>query len=108
MNRTRLDRSPSMKIMERRWWFVFSRQSPSSAGRPVSIVSLSLSFPSGSLRGLEIGASIALDGVCLTVTSFDDANDTASFDVIPETLERTTLGELEVGALFDRDARATA
>ena len=94
--------------MERRWWFVFSRQSPSSAGRPVSIVSLSLSFPSGSLRGLEIGASIALDGVCLTVTSFDDANDTASFDVIPETLERTTLGELEVGALFDRDARATA
>jgi riboflavin synthase len=35
--------------------------------------------------------SIAIDGVCLTVTAI--AGDVASFDVIPETLARSTLGE---------------
>jgi riboflavin synthase len=39
--------------------------------------------------------SIAIDGVCLTVTSID--RDVISFDVIPETLERTTLGALHAG-----------
>ncbi len=41
------------------------------------------------------GASIAIDGVCLTVTSTD--RDSASFDVIAETLRRTTLGDLRPG-----------
>jgi riboflavin synthase len=42
-----------------------------------------------------VGDSIAVDGVCLTVTSGDGA--TLAFDVVPETLARTTLGTLEAG-----------
>ena len=44
---------------------------------------------------LDIGASVSIDGVCLTVTKIDDA--VVSFDVIQETLNRSTLGNLEVG-----------
>ncbi|HTU83554.1 MAG TPA: riboflavin synthase [Candidatus Acidoferrales bacterium] len=39
--------------------------------------------------------SIAVDGACLTVTSVD--GDALTFDVIPETLARTTLGERRAG-----------
>jgi len=42
------------------------------------------------------GASIAIDGVCLTVTGL--TGDVASFDVVAETLRRTTLGELATGS----------
>jgi len=42
-------------------------------------------------QNLVIGASVAIDGVCLTATSIKDK--LVTFDVIPETLERTTLGE---------------
>jgi riboflavin synthase len=43
-----------------------------------------------------LGASIAVDGVCLTVVTWQAGQMTA--DVGPETLERTTLGELEPGS----------
>jgi riboflavin synthase len=46
--------------------------------------------------GLELGASVALDGVCLTVAGFHASE--VLFQVIPETLERTTLGALDVGS----------
>lgn len=42
-------------------------------------------------KSLAIGASVAIDGVCLTATSIKDK--LVTFDVIPETMERTTLGE---------------
>ena len=44
---------------------------------------------------LEIGESIAVNGVCLTVSSVADDGFTA--DVMPETLQRTTLGALAGG-----------
>jgi riboflavin synthase len=44
--------------------------------------------------GLELGASVSIDGVCLTVAGLDGSQ--ALFQVIPETLERTTLGDLRV------------
>ncbi len=44
---------------------------------------------------LEIGASVALDGVCMTVVSIDGA--AVKFDTIEETLSRTTLGGLKAG-----------
>ena len=47
------------------------------------------------LKGLEIGASVAIDGVCMTVTKIDGNN--AYFDAMKETLELTTLGALEIG-----------
>jgi riboflavin synthase len=58
-------------------------------------VHLSMMFPQGGLDRVQTGASIALNGVCLTVTSFD--GDSAQFDIIDETLDKTTLGDLAVG-----------
>ena len=46
-------------------------------------------------KGLEIGASVANNGVCLTVTEIHD--DLVSFDLMQETLKITNLGELQVG-----------
>lgn len=46
-----------------------------------------------------VGDSVAIDGVCLTVTSGDET--TLSFDVVPETLSRSTLGRLRAGALVN-------
>jgi len=50
-------------------------------------------------EGLVTGASVSLDGVCMTVVSIDSGN--VSFDAISETLERTTLAEREVGDLLN-------
>ena len=47
------------------------------------------------LEGLEIGGSMAVNGVCLTVTGFDSKGFRA--DVMPETLGRTNLGGLKSG-----------
>lgn len=43
----------------------------------------------------QIKDSIAINGVCLTATAIE--GDRVSFDVIPETLERSTLGSLRPG-----------
>ena len=57
------------------------------------ITTLQIRVPS--TEELQIGASVSIDGVCLTATAFTD--EIVSFDVIPETLEKTTLGQLEQG-----------
>jgi riboflavin synthase len=46
-------------------------------------------------EGSEIGASVAVNGVCLTVV--DRPSDGLVFEVGPETLERTALGRLAAG-----------
>ncbi|OOF55332.1 riboflavin synthase subunit alpha [Rodentibacter myodis] len=46
-------------------------------------------------KGLEIGASVSNNGVCLTVTEIKD--DLVSFDLMQETLRITNLGALKVG-----------
>lgn len=48
------------------------------------------------LNQLEIGASIAVNGCCLTVVAFDLHAGVAEFDIIDETLRLTNLGELAV------------
>ena len=48
-----------------------------------------------STDGLEKGASVSVAGVCLTVSSIDGGS--VSFDVMPETLARTTLGTAKEG-----------
>ncbi|MDN3553050.1 riboflavin synthase subunit alpha [Halomonas almeriensis] len=45
--------------------------------------------------GLEIGASVSHNGVCLTVTAID--GERVSFDLMRETLKVTNLGALQVG-----------
>ncbi|NUR76723.1 MAG: riboflavin synthase [Thermoleophilia bacterium] len=47
-------------------------------------------------RGAEVGDSVAVDGVCLTVVSRDGSS--LGFDAVPETLARTSLGRLGPGA----------
>lgn len=49
------------------------------------------------LQSVEIGESIALNGVCLTVIEIDTQKNAISFDIIPETLDKTNLGERKVG-----------
>lgn len=67
---------------------------------------LRMAFPPEFLQGVEIGASIALDGVCLTVTRFDVAASTAEFDVMQQTLNLTTLGGLRVGSRVNAERAA--
>ncbi|WP_437611925.1 riboflavin synthase subunit alpha [Erwinia sp. V71] len=52
-------------------------------------------LPAALLPGLELGASVAHNGCCLTVTAVD--GDLVSFDLIKETLRITNLGELQTG-----------
>lgn len=47
------------------------------------------------MPGIELGESIAVNGVCLTVTSFEP--ESFSVDIMPETRQRSNLGFLRVG-----------
>jgi len=47
------------------------------------------------LKDLQPGGSIAVNGVCLTVTTCDEKS--FSVDIMPETLQRTNLGQLHAG-----------
>ena len=48
------------------------------------------------MEDIHLGDSIAMNGVCLTVTSFD--RNSYSVDVMHETLRRTNLGDLKSGS----------
>lgn len=57
-------------------------------------------------QGLALGDSVAVNGVCLTVTSLDPGGFTA--DVMHETLDRSTLGELVPGSPVDLERAMAA
>lgn len=61
---------------------------------------LQLQLPSRFLQQLQQGASIAINGTCLTVTAFDASAEMGwvQFDVIDETLRLTNLGQLQLGS----------
>ena len=59
--------------------------------------SFSLQFPPGFAAGLAVGASVAVDGVCLTVTALH-GDDAADFDVMQQSLALTTLHSLAEGS----------
>lgn len=50
-------------------------------------------------QGLALGASVAVNGTCLTVTSVNQAS--VTFDVIAETLRTTNLGDLKQSDLVN-------
>ncbi|EPC04602.1 riboflavin synthase subunit alpha [Litchfieldella anticariensis FP35 = DSM 16096] len=54
-----------------------------------------VALPASLREGLVVGASVAHNGVCLTVTAID--GDHVSFDLMRETLRLTNLGALRVG-----------
>jgi len=78
----------------------------SISGNP-ELKTFQVQFPGSSLTGLQRGASIALNGACLTVTEFDSDSGTAHFDVMQETLDKTNLSGLTSGdsVNFERAAR---
>ena len=56
---------------------------------------LVLEAPDAIAEGVEVKDSIAINGACLTVVEHDAK--TMAFDLVPETLARTTLGDLVLG-----------
>lgn len=54
-----------------------------------------IEFPPYLLDGLQLGASVSLDGVCFTVTKINGAR--VSFDAMQETLQKSTIGTLKQG-----------
>src|SRR5947209_19398820 len=65
------------------------RLAPDGAGRHLVIAESTLA------PQLTLGESVAVNGACLTVVERDA--ESFRFQVGPETLERTNLGELEIG-----------
>lgn len=57
-----------------------------------SFRTIKIAFP---IENLRQGASVSVNGACLTVTSFD--REGVSFDVMKETLQKTTIGLLKEG-----------
>jgi riboflavin synthase len=49
-------------------------------------------------KGTDVGSSISVNGVCLTVIDLASPSSSMSFDLSEETLARTSLRRLEVGA----------
>jgi riboflavin synthase len=73
--------------------------------RQPEFATLRAAFPAGSAAGVTIGASVAINGTCLTVTQ--QHGDELCFDLIVETLRATNLGGLTAGSAvnFERSAR---
>lgn len=73
--------------------------------RQDGFMQLELELPKERSQALETGASIAVNGACLTITSYQDCR--VCFDLIDTTLELTNLGELQPGdrVNFERAAR---
>lgn len=64
-----------------------------------------LDFPQGFCLNLEIGASVSVDGVCLTVTELVSPS-AATFDVILQSLNVTALGAYAVGSAVNVERAA--
>ena len=58
-----------------------------------TVTSVTINLPN--VKKLDIGASVSINGVCLTVVSIESNN--VQFDIIDETLARTNLGDISVG-----------
>jgi riboflavin synthase len=67
---------------------------------------LRLAFAPGFDHGLALGASVSVDGVCLTVSALHE--NAADFDVMQQTLSLTTLGALAQGAAVNVERAANA
>src|SRR5690554_7511918 len=63
--------------------------------RAPGLNTLVVRFPKARVEGVSIGASVAINGTCMTVTRQD--GDLLYFDAMQETLRLTTLGDLREG-----------
>ncbi len=67
--------------------------------------SFTIDFPPGFTEGLTLGASVSVDGVCLTVTEIVSPTQ-ARFDVILQSLSVTTLGRYVIGSRVNTERAA--
>jgi len=67
---------------------------------------LTLSLPFEEKDGLEAGASLSVNGCCLTFR--EQGNTHGSFDLLDETLKRTNLGDLKTGDLVNLERSVPA
>ena len=74
------------------------------ADRP-GLRSFRLGFTPGFCDGLAVGASVAVDGTCLTVTELQGAR-AARFDVMQQSLSLTTLDTLQLGSRINVERAA--
>lgn len=73
--------------------------------RKDQFMQMEIELPAARADNLQLGASIAINGTCLTVTAFEENR--VCFDLIMETLRVTNLGLLQPGDAvnFERAAR---
>ena len=62
--------------------------------------------PKGFCKGLQKGASISVNGICLT--SLNNGKNGLSFDVVEETLSRTNLKDLKKGNILNLERSITS
>jgi riboflavin synthase len=67
--------------------------------------SFTLAFPPSFSQGLAVGASVAVDGTCLTVTALH-GDEAADFDVMAQSLALTTLAGLREGSAINVERAA--
>lgn len=60
------------------------------------------------LADVHLGDSISTNGVCLTVTEFDDAKTQFKVGIAPETLRRSNLGDLKTGSKVNLERAVTS
>ena len=73
--------------------------------RRPDLLTYQVELPAELIEGLACGASVSIDGVCQTVVAIEGNH--VRFDAIAETLELTTLGDLQTGqpVAVERSAR---
>lgn len=72
--------------------------------RKTDFATFSFDFSDKLLEGLKIGASVAINGTCLTVRTIE--KNVVSFDAIAQTLNVTNLGALAEGSLVNIERAA--
>lgn len=82
-----------------------SRATVSAIKKKEGLCSITLEFEEGFGTGLVIGASIAVDGVCLTVTHIHDPTH-VECDIMLPSLRTTTLSDYELGSLVNVERAA--
>lgn len=70
------------------------------------MVRFAAGIPNHLLKGLQIGASVSLDGVCLTVIQIEKK--LVWFEAMAETLRATTFGQLQLGQRLNIERSALA
>jgi len=69
-----------------------------------NFLSYQVALPENLTNNLQLGASIAVDGVCQTIVEIH--NNLVTFEAIKETLDKTTLNDLDINSLVNIERAA--